>query len=258
VTNGRQVGTPQILTWCFMFVLGFPSVAASCSYSSKPIKIGRNFSVEVNYETKPLAGLQIELSTDPRGNEESRQISKIMTNENGRSEFTNVKPGSYYISINHAAFPQSIEIVVNNRRTDTKAEKITLEWPGRQPLLVQSVSGLINAPIRTGEPLNDQAHPVFGALSGAKLTITRAVSGEVIGSEVASESGAFEFQWIPSGLYMLHVEMAENEKGRYHSEDGFVPVEIDPSAKDSTLSLFLYPGVCGELGYENRHETATQ
>jgi len=253
----RPTRALQILVWCFFFAAIARETSFACSYSSNPAKIGRNFSILVLHENKPVRGLQIELSTDPRADVESHPVSTVPTNEAGLSEFTNVKPGPYYISIKHTAFAQSIEIVVESRRTKTRAEKITLDWPGQTPLSARSVSGLLNAPIRTGNPLNDQAHPTFGPFGGAKLTLMHAVSGEIIESQTASESGAFGFRWLPAGLYILQVEMEENAASHYLAEDGYVPIEVDLSANASTINLYLYPGICGSLGYENRLETAT-
>jgi hypothetical protein len=171
---------------------------------------------------------------------------------------TGQQAGPYSTSIKHSAFSQSIEIVVDRRRTDSHVEKITFEWPSSKPWFVRSISGLLNAPIRTGNPLNDQSHPIFGVFGVARLILSRAVSGKVIESQTASESGAFGFRWVPTGLSMLHVETADNASPRHRTEDGYIPIEIDPSAEVSTLNLFLYPGVCGDLGDENRQESLTR
>jgi hypothetical protein len=254
----RQTRPLRILVWCSFFAAIACEPSFACSYSSNPTKVGRNFSILVLHEHKPVPGLQIELSTDPKADVESHPVSTVTTNEAGLSEFLNVKPGPYYISIKHIAFALSIEIVVDGRDTKPRAEKITFEWPGTKAISTRSVSGLLNAAIRTGNPLNDLAYPTFGPLGGAKLTLMHAVSGETIESQTASESGAFGFQWVPVGLYLLQVEMAENASGHYRAEDGYVPIEIDSSANASAIDLYLYPGICGSLGYENRQRTATQ
>jgi hypothetical protein len=254
----RQTRPLQILVWCSFFAAIACQPSSACSYSSNPTKIGRNFSVLVLHENRPVRALQIELNTDPKADVESHPVSTFTTNEAGLSEFTNVKPGPYYISIKHVAFAQSIEIVADSRRTKTRVEKITFDWPGTEAISARSVSGLLNAVIRTENPLNDQAHPTFGPLAGAELTLSHAVSGEIIESQMSSESGAFGFQWVPAGLYMLQVEFAGDETRRFRAEDGYVPIEIDTSANASTINLFLYPGICGSLGFENRQETAAQ
>ena len=251
----RQTGALR-LVWRSCFIFGLVATASACTYSSNPTKTGRSFSVLVVNEGKPLAGVRVELSTDPKGYEASRSLLTIATDDAGQSKFHDVKPGRYYVGISDAAFPQSTEIVVDGRRSKAQTEKITFEWPGVNPLAVRFISGLLNAALRTGEPLKDQAHPTFGALGGARLTLSRAVSGEVIETQTASESGSFGFQTVAAGLYMLKVEVQTSE--RYRDVRGYVPIEVDPDAKTLDLNLFLQPGVCGALAFENRKESAIQ
>jgi hypothetical protein len=118
---------------------------------------------------------------------------------------------------------------------------------------VQFVSGLLNAIVRTGRIVDD--HPGYGPLSGAKLKLLKAVSQETVESQVASESGSFNFHLVPSGLYFLRVESSEGEAASYPT-DGYVPSEVNPSTGASTLNLFLFPAICGSLGYENRQGIA--
>ena len=93
----QQAGTQEILVGCSFFVAGG--------------SLGRNFSDQVVHQGKPFAGLEIELSTDPKANEGIHAVSTIPTNQGGLSEFTNVQPGPYYISLKHSAFSQSVEIL---------------------------------------------------------------------------------------------------------------------------------------------------
>ena len=255
---GRRTRALQVLVWYFLFAAIGSEPGSASSYSSNPTKIGRSFSVVVLHDSKPVRGLQIELRTNPKADVESSPVSTVTTNDAEVSEFRNIKPGPYYISIKHVAFAQSIEIVVDSRHANACAEKVTFDWPGAKALSARSVSGLLNAVISTGNPLNDLAHPTFGPLGEAKLKLVHAVSGEIIESQTASESGAFEFKWVLPGLYMLQVEMPESARSHYHAEEGYVPIEIDSSANASTINLYLSPGICGSLGYENRQEAAAQ
>ena len=255
--RARQIAAVPVLCG-FLFLIGVTLRGSACSYSSNPTKIGRNFSVQVLSQGSPIAGLQIELITNPSGEQEIRSLLTKTTDESGFSEFINVKPGPYFVGIKHAAFPQSVEIVVDPRHAENLPEKITFEWPQEKRLSTRSISGLLNAAIRTENPLNDQARPTFGALGGAKLTLSRAVSGEVVEAQMATESGGFGFQMAPAGLYTLRVEMPKDSSRYRGSQDGYIPIEIDPAAKISTLNLFLYPGICGSLGYDNRQEAPTE
>jgi len=246
-----RIGTSR-LTGCSLFVLQLVAAGSACTVSSHPTKVGTNLSVQVVYKSKPLAGLQIELSSDPSGDRESHSLAMIATNDRGITKFTNMKPGPYFLGIKHVAFPQSIEIVVGDSRTKVETETITFEWPSVKPISVQFVSGLINAALRTGDPLNHQAHPTFGALDEAQLTLLSAVSDDLIETQTASATGAFGFYPLPAGLYLLKVQVGENSKHHYRDVDGYIPIEIDPHAKNASLNLSVFPGVCGDLGFENK------
>jgi hypothetical protein len=250
----RRIGTSRLIG-CSLLVLQLVAAGLACTVSSDPTKVGRNFSVQVVYKSKPLAGLQIELRNDPSGDRESHSLRTFATNDRGITKFTNVKPGPYFLGIKHAAFPQSIEIIVGDNRTKVETETITFEWPSANPISVQFVSGLINAALRTENPLNDLAHPTYGAVSEARLTLYRAVSGDLIESQTASASGAFAFQPLPAGLYLLKVEESSH---RYRDVNGYIPIDVGPDAKDATLNVFLFPGICGDLGFENKAGSTTE
>jgi hypothetical protein len=237
----------------FAFLLGFGvSTSTACSTSSVITKIGRNFSAGAVNQGRPVVGLQIELSTDPeKADEESRSVLILTTGLNGLVAFELVKPGRYYVAIKHFAYSYSAEILLQSRVSKSSSHKVVFEWPGVKPLSVQFVSGPLNTTVKTGNLMDDTIHPVYGPLAGAKLTLLQAVSQEAVESQVASESGAFNFHPAPSGLYFLHVESLESRAGSY-SADGYVPIEVNPSIGASTLNLFLFPGICGSLGYENR------
>ncbi len=249
--------TARIAAQCSLFVFLGHAMASACSYSSMPTEVAQTFSVRVVDQGKAVTGLQVELRADPtRPDDESRSVLTLTTDEDGLVSFAAVRPGPYFVGIKHAAFSPSVEVLIKKRPSKNAHRKITFDWPGVKPISVQSASGLLNGQIRTGRPLDDQAHPVFGPLGAAEVVLTRAVSGETIELVTASESGAFEFHPVPAGLYLLHIAMPANTN--VSSEDGYVPIEISPSAKEVALNLFLFPGVCGSLGYRNGEEITTQ
>jgi hypothetical protein len=238
--------------WILFLFVGSLHVSA-CSYSSMPREVGRNFSVQVLNEGKAIIDLQIELSTNPKGDEESRTVLVLRTDSNGLVAFTALKPGLYFVGVKHPAFSSSEEILVKSHPSKSATKTIAFEWPGVEPLSVQSVSGFLDGPVSTGQPLEDQVHPRYGPLSDARLTLSTAVSGEVIEALVASASGAFDFRPLSAGLYFLQIE-PQNSQGIHYSL-GFVPIDVDPSAKASTLNLSVFHAICGSLGYKNGEGT---
>ena len=227
---------------------------SACSYSSNPTKIGCDFLVEVFNQGEPVRGLQIELSTDPgSSDEESRTVSIITTDANGWAKFASVRPGLYYIQIKHPAYAYSEEILVLRHPPKSSPEKIMFEWPGVKPLSTQSVSGLLNGHVRTERDLlSDLSHPTYSAVRGAKLTLSKAVTNEIVDWQMSQESGSFSLQPVPAGLYFLRVERPNTSEARWlYPPDGYVPIQVDPSAKFSSLNLFLDNAICGELAIWN-------
>jgi hypothetical protein len=162
------------------------------------------------------------------------------------------------VDIKHNDFPSSTNILVRSHSRKSTHETLTVEWPNIEILHVQSIAGLLNGQIRTGNPLSDQAHPVVVPLSGAKLTLLRAVSEDIVDSQTASDSGAFSFGSAASGLYLLHVQAPENPETHQIGYDGHIPIEIDSSANTPGLNLSIFPPMCGTLIYRSAEGAATQ
>ena len=250
--NNLRLSAVGVGCCCILFSLLACGLANACTTSSVPKEVGPSFSVQVLNNGEAVAGLKIELSTEPQGDEESRTVSILVTDSNGQATFRAVKPGLYFVGIDHPAFSSSEEIQVKTRPSRDATKKISLEWPGVEPLRVQSLSGFLDGPVRGGQPLEDILHPRYGPMADAKLTVSSAISEEIIESQVSSASGAFGFRPLAAGLYFLDIE-PQDSQGHYPM--GYVPIEIDPSAKASTLNLQVFHAICGSLGYVNQNVT---
>ncbi len=200
-------------------------------------------------------GLHVELSTEPRyGDKESHTISIVATDADGVARFAVIRPGSYFVGIKHPAFAYSEELQVMRHPPKGTTEKITFEWPGWKPLTTHSVSGSLNGHIRTERGLGpDLSQPIYSTVQGAKLTLSKAVTNEVVDAQTTQESGMFTFAPVPAGFYFLRIETPVSNTVRWHyPTDGYVPIVVDTSAKFPSLNLFLDDAVCGELAWEQR------
>jgi hypothetical protein len=239
----------------YVFLLFGSLDVSACSSSSNPTKIGRDFVVEVFNQRKAVVGLRIELTTDPESDdEESRTVSIVTTDASGWAKFRSVGPGLYYIGIKHPAFAHSEELQVMQYPPKGSPKKITFEWPGWKPLIAQSVSGILNGHVKTARGLGpDLNQPAYSPVGGAKLTLSNTVANDVVDSRTTQESGMFDFESVPAGAYFLRIETPISNSVRwFHPNDGYVPIEVDPSAKVLNFNLFLDNAICGELGYEQR------
>jgi hypothetical protein len=222
-------------------------------------EVSDHFVVKVVSEGRPVAGLYLVLSRVPKHpSVERRLVVTRTTDENGSAEFAAVKPGFYTVRVAHKVFPSSTHILVKTGVRKNTDSAIKVEWPNIEILHVRSAAGLLNGQVKTGNPLADQTHAVMAPLGEAKLTLVKAASEEMVGSQSASSSGAFSFTGVTEGLYLLHIESPENEQTHQIGYDGHVPLAIDFSAKAVSLNLSIYPPICGNMGYRNEEGFAAQ
>jgi hypothetical protein len=247
------------LLFALFFFIGRSNLSACSTSVIGMEEVSDHFRVKVLTRGQPVAGLKLELRTIPsHPSKRSQLILNGSTDESGLAEFAGVKAGSYTVDIKHTAFPSSTDILVRSHPRKTTQEMVILEWPNIEIVHVQSAAGLLNGQIKTGNPLSDQAHPVVVPLGEAKLTLLRAASEEIVGSETASVSGAFSFGSAAPGLYLLHVEASENPQTQQIGYDGYVPIEIDSSATALSLNLSIYPPMCATFRYRNEKEVGAQ
>jgi hypothetical protein len=240
------------LSFTLFFVVGRLTLTA-CSISiSGHEEVSDHFVVKVVTLGKPVTGLNLELRTIPLNrSKRGRLVSSGITDENGLAAFVAVRAGYYSVDIKHNTFPSSTTILARSHSRKSTHETITIEWPNIEILHVQSIAGLLNGQIKTGNPFSDQTHPVVVPLSGAKLTLLEAVSENIVDSQTASDSGAFSFGSAASGLFLLHVEATENPETHQIGYDGYIPIEIDSSANAPGLNLSIFPPMCGALIFRN-------
>lgn len=235
-----------------LLIVGSLDVSAGSSY---PRKIGRDLLGGVFKQGRPVAGLPIERSTDPRsGDQESRTISMVTTDADGLARFASVPPGPYFRGIKHPAYAYSEELQVMRDPPKGCQEKVTFEWPGWTPLTTQSVSGSLNGHVRTERGLGpDLSPPIYGPVQGANLTLPKGVTNEIVDAQTTEESGRFTFAAVAAGFYFLRFDTPVSNTVRWHSPiQGYVPIVVDPSAKSLSLNLFLDDPICGEPAWEQR------
>jgi hypothetical protein len=239
-----------------LLMVGSLDVSAGSS-SPNPRKIGRDLLVGVFNQGRPVAGLQIERSTDPRsGDQESRAISIVTTDADGLARFASVPPGPYFRGIKHPAYAYSEELQVMRHPPKGSQEKVTFEWPGGTPLTTQSVSGSLNGHVGTERGLGrDLSPPIYGPVQGAKLTLAKGVTNEIVDAQATQESGRFTFAAVAAGFCFLRVDTPVSNNVRWHSPiQGYVPIVVDPSAKFLSLNLFLDDGSVANSRGNNAQE----
>ena len=233
----------------FLLLARLPGFA--CSNAFTPLDVGQRFVVEVSDNGKPLPGLKIELSTYAGLTaDEGKTVTIITTGANGQATFKAVQPGMYYVAIKHPAASPFLAIRVS-QHPNNPAKKLTLEWPGMKFAQARSASGVLNGLASTDRGfLKDLGEPIYRPLVGSKVTLSKAISNEVVGEGVTREEGKFDFRDVPPGSYFLQVEPPPENNLRWMQASGYIPIEVAPHSQVSSLNLALTMAVCGSNAYE--------
>ena len=250
----RQKGALELFFCALFFIAVSLRPLSACSIAVTSFEVTDHFVVDVFNRGERVPGLVIELRAFSKRADnriDERVVLTRTTDEHGEAAFTAIRSGNYTVTIKHEAFPKLADVFVKKHASKSAESRITFEWPASQILHVKSVSGLLNGQIKTEMHLYDKAHHVFQPLTYAKMTLLDAVSGQVIESQTASESGAFGFRTSSEGLYILRVELPPQGTANYRDINGYIPIEIAPAADVTNLNLFLSQGLCGSVAYQN-------
>lgn len=255
-STARKSLFPLFLAVIF-FGLATSQSSRACSQSTWPAELARNFKVKVFDRGRPVGGLQIELSVVPKGNQKTRVISVLKTDSQGMAEFKGIRPRLYYVGIKHPAFGSSIIVKVMRHPPHEDSNTVTFQWPGWNPLSTQTIAGTLTGRATNGRGIlvDMTSPPVYSAVQGATLTLSKAVSGELVASHHSGDGGQFEFTDIPAGLYMLRIETPISNPVRWiYPKNGYVPIEVGPTSQFHNVDLELDKAICGELGWGRAKE----
>lgn len=212
----------------------------ACEYSTVDIQVGSRFRVKARNGTTPLAGLTIEVETNPGSRDEQQKtIRTAVTGAGGFVEFGDVPEGRYFVIIRHPAVEKSVAVKVLYAAKDLRDE-VSFDWPG-DVLKTRNFVGRIRAPRKTESVMWDLAHPEWQLLSSTQLVIEDPITTRKLRTITTNSGGEFNAE-LPPGLYLIRVE--KNDKFRV--PEGVFAVELDPTSLDQVLNVRLTNG-CGGL-----------
>jgi hypothetical protein len=224
-----------------LMVLFSPWIARACTIVPDTVEVGREFQVRVTDRDRPVIGLRLVLSTVTSPGSQPKVAIESFTNSGGYAHFSNLNPGSFWLSPDHDG-GMGGTVVVYVSPSGPANKTLFLGWPSRAPLTVRSASGIIRWP-------DYYPNQVQGLVS---LSLLEGISGREIEKSQTDSKGRFNFTHeIPSGIYFLRLNPSGLRGRSGEQMEGMIAIEVTGETKQSALDLDLGWSSCG-LSYAQR------
>jgi hypothetical protein len=202
------------------------------------------FEVAVRHDGRPFRGATVEILSYAEGKPSTRFSG--VTTSNGVVRFRDLPAGKYWLNTELMGVTAAYHCFHIAQRSSRIAKvRVTYEW-GNFALATRQVTGsLIDSQPGTGEsPLWNLVHRRNLPIVGATLKLQDAFTGRVFIS-TSDMDGAFGFDTIPEGLYVLRVEGGRSNR-EFESADKLI--RVSPKAKGSRLTLTKHDAGGGDCG----------
>lgn len=233
--------------------------APACSLagcSDRGIEMRSEFAVKIRHADKPLAGAAVEI-TGPQGTTDWRKLT-VMTGKDGIARVTNLAPGDYWLNAEYIEIGAAYHCFHVNKKPSGKAKRsLAYDWGDLAPGTRRIAGKLVDSqPGKGGTPIWSLLHRVDVPIADAKLTLQNATT-RVVYHTTSDANGAFAFDAIPDGTYVLHIDAGKVEPDReYEASDHLV--SLTSSARSNSLSFKRREasgGSCGGTSFELQDST---
>jgi hypothetical protein len=230
------------------------ALACTVSVSTKFTEMAPNFSVQVQFRGKPLAGVEVTLSRFGA----DRPVSSRTTDTNGLVQFNNLQSGKYFVQAVHRGIRAgSDQIEVATRRTALTKSALTYRW-GESVTEVAQIKGTVVDLVPQGTGLERIIRPrIETPIVGAQIQLKHPRDNSTYAT-TTNEEGKFAIDGVPNGAYVMHVRTTANSA----ADEGDFLIEMKPAAAKDSLKvvkgdlcggpfLFLQPEagkLSGEIG----------
>ncbi len=236
------------LFWTCALLAALAGRVAACVQSFPEWKRGRNFTVTMVMDGKPVQGMRVLLV--PVDERKKSVRLETTSDDKGVARFIDVKPGRYYVEAHRLGVEVGPGTVVVSRQGSS--DEIAVEWPVRPVFTVISVTGRLQRHIyRNANWVDGFVHPKVGPLAGAKLTLSRVDSEKQVGVAVTGSDGNFDFHHVEPGAYLLHIEEKVSPEF-WQPIDDYLLVYVDPASVRRELRLQVDWTSCGIVASEIR------
>lgn len=245
-----------LITWCILSALSISGFACSLS----PItahRVGSELSVQVRFRDAPAGGVTVFIKR-ARDAQDSigETVATLVTDATGMVHFRGLPLGRFRIETIKGKLDGTsarLRVVKDDSKKETRLE---VSWPSSEPLRIQRFAGTLSAPVihDTGHPLMDLAHASVGKLSQATLSLSDAVSGDLVATGVTDEQGVFSVVSVQPGIYWLRIRQSASQKLAGGEISDSLLIEIDPKHGKPLLSGQIGRGGCGGIEFTDSND----
>jgi hypothetical protein len=215
------------------------------------IEMRSDFSVKLRHADKPLPGATVEI-IGPQNTSGAKKFT-VTTDKDGIAPITNLAPGDYWLNAEYLDIGAAYHCFhVKERPSRTAKRNLAYDWGDLAPGTRRIAGKLLDSqPGKGGTLIWNLGHSVEVPISGAKLTLQGATTNAVYHT-TSDANGAFAFDGIPNGTYVLHIDAGKVEPDRsYEANDHLI--SLGSNAKRDSLLLKLREargGSCGGTSLE--------
>jgi hypothetical protein len=244
-----------VFTSVVAFIFGLLVLPANaCSLAGcldRGIEMRSNFAVRVRHAGEPLPETRVEI-TGPQGTSGAKKFA-VKTDNDGIARITNLAPGDYWLNAEYLDIGAAYHCFHVDEKPSSKAKRnLAYDWGDLAPGIRRIAGKMVDSqPGKGGTPISNLLHRIDVPIVAAKLTLQNATTGAVYHT-TSDATGAFAFDMIPNGTYVLHIDAGKVDPDRdYEASDHLV--RLGPTAKNSSLLLARQEaggGSCGGTGLQ--------
>ncbi len=213
----------SLVVVCLLPLVAVPAGACSLAgCQDRGIEMRSDFAVKIRHADIPLPGATVEIA-GPQGTSGARKFT-VTTDKDGIARITSLAPGDYWLDAEYLAIGAAYHCFHVKERPSRKAKSnLTYDWGDLAPGTRRIAGKLLDSqPGKGGTPIWNLGHRVDVPIVGAKLTLQNATTRAVYHT-TSDASGAFAFDAIPNGTYVLHIDAGKVEKDRdYEASDHLI------------------------------------
>lgn len=221
---------------CLLLLVAIPAGACSMAgCQNRDIEMRSDFAVKIRHADKPLSGTTVEI-TGPQGTSGARKFT-VTTDKDGIARITNLAPGDYWLNAEYLDIGAAYDCFHVNERPSRKAKRnLAYDWGDLAPGTRRIAGKLLDSqPGNGGTPIWNLLHRVDVPIVAARLTLQNA-STRAVYHTISDASGAFAFDGIPNGTYVLHIDAGKVEPDHdYEASDPLI--SLGSTAKRDSLLL---------------------